>query len=211
LEGASFFSIDEARCTDCGACTSVCPIEGAVVTFAEPAPSNSPSVGEALQSLLSQAKLRARFDDRMAGRLALWATDCTARVVCLYEAETPTDRTVRNAVLAARERAPALFQFGRETLESVVKGRRVESGVKSRLEAARADCASWEEKVVAAAKKAQNPAAKIAADAAGAACINPFISISTFTRHIGEMVFGRRSGFWLGYFATAALTSGPCF
>jgi len=41
--------------------------------------------------------------------------------------------------------------------------------------------------------------------------INPFISISTFTRHIGEMVFGRRSGFWLGYFATAALTSGPCF
>ena len=41
--------------------------------------------------------------------------------------------------------------------------------------------------------------------------INPLISISTFTRHIGEMVFGRRSGFWLGYFATAALTSGPCF
>ena len=41
--------------------------------------------------------------------------------------------------------------------------------------------------------------------------INPFISSSTFTRHIGEMVFGKRSGFWLGYFATAALTSGPCF
>ena len=41
--------------------------------------------------------------------------------------------------------------------------------------------------------------------------INQFISISTFTRHIGEMVFDRRNGFWLGYFATVALTSGPCF
>ena len=44
-----------------------------------------------------------------------------------------------------------------------------------------------------------------------ARCINQFISISTFTRHIGEMVFDRRNGFWLGYFATVALTSGPCF
>lgn len=170
LEGASFFSIDEARCTDCGACTSVCPIEGALVTFAEPARSNSPSVGEALQSLISQAKLRARFDDRMAARLALWSTDCAARVVCLYEAEAPTDRTVRNAVLAARERAHALFQFGCETHEWVVKGHRVESDVKSRLEATRVDCARWEERVVVAAEKAQSPAAKIAADAAGAAC-----------------------------------------
>jgi hypothetical protein len=41
--------------------------------------------------------------------------------------------------------------------------------------------------------------------------INQFITISTFTRHIVAMVFDRRSGFWLGYFAIAAFTSGPCF
>ena len=41
--------------------------------------------------------------------------------------------------------------------------------------------------------------------------INPFISISTFTRHIVAMVFDRKSGFWLGCFAIAALTSEPYF
>jgi hypothetical protein len=40
--------------------------------------------------------------------------------------------------------------------------------------------------------------------------INPFIRISTFTRHIAKMVFDKRRGFLSDRFEVGALTSGPC-
>lgn len=51
------------------------------------------------------SELAVRGDDDVARRLRLWAADCAARVVHLYERHGPNDTRVRDAITAARQYA----------------------------------------------------------------------------------------------------------
>ncbi len=169
--------IDDARCVDCDACLSVCPIEGAVINYWDAkatgpgrAHAVAPSAEQALEALTNQAYRRSRFDFRMEGRLRLWQTDCATRVVSLFEYVRPSDAAVRRAVLAAREYGHALGRYGCAALESHLTERPLDAAAARRLDAARARCVRCGDAALAASRKAGTEAARLAAEAAAAAC-----------------------------------------
>jgi Fe-S-cluster-containing hydrogenase component 2 len=182
MDGLHFSYIDNNRCIDCGACASVCPIEGAIIEWSE---GEWPAIDGPLPGLIVSAKQKeklqqrvrsiARVDLRSQARAQLWAVDCAARVVDIYEFFQSADESVRHAVVAARAHALAFSHFASEAHDAFLEQREVDPVAREKLKAARAYSESWKEAASKAGQSALRELgyyepARLAAEAASAAC-----------------------------------------
>lgn len=171
-ESRRFSRIDDSRCIDCGACHSVCPVEGAVIEYwlgDDRAQNGVAPMGKESRELHNRVQSAGRLNAGSEERVQLWLSDCAARVMDIFEHYYPSDPSVHLAILAARHSARLADQSGEIGRTGFDR---------EELKPARPYTVSWRKAALNAARNAREEPARLAAESAAAACTGDWITAS---------------------------------